>query len=124
MLIFNRQPAVGAATVSPLVNVSTSEQSSRTTANSNQPGRPTGDQALANGPGRPFSGSLVHPADGPNRGWVLATLLIGAVGVLLLLGIKDRGHRHPMNSTAARTGEVEKGAPQRGLFQDRYQARA
>jgi hypothetical protein len=43
--------------------------------------------------------------------WTLATLLIGVVGVLFLLGIKERGHRHPTDSTTARTGEVERRAP-------------
>jgi S1-C subfamily serine protease len=124
MLIFDRQPDAGAATESALPKVSTSEHSPRTTEKTNRPRPPTEDQPLENGLGRPFPGSPVRPAEEPRTDWALATLLIGAVGVLLLLGIKERGHRHLTNSTAARTGEVEKGAARRGLLQDRCQTRA
>jgi hypothetical protein len=46
---------------------------------------------------------------GPGPDWTLATLLVGAMAVLLFLGIKDSRQRHPTNGTAARTGDVEKG---------------
>jgi hypothetical protein len=65
-----------------------------------------------------FASDLVHSAEGPSTDWALATLLIAAVGVLLLLG-KIGGDRHPATSTAAKT----KGAVW-GLYQDRYQTRA
>jgi hypothetical protein len=71
----------------------------------------------------PHPSGLVHPAVGPSTDWALATLLIGAVGVLLLLGIKDRGDRHFTNPTEARTWDINKGAAQ-GLLPDKYPTRA
>ena len=123
MLIFDRPPDAGASTDSYFPKVSTSECSPRTTAKTNGPPAPIGDQALANGPWRPFPSGLVHRAEGPSTDWALATLLISAVGLLLLLGIRLREDGHPTNSTDARTWEAEKGAA-RGLFRDRYQTGA
>jgi hypothetical protein len=40
-------------------------------------------------------------AEGPNADRALAALLIAAVGMLLLLGIKLRRDHHPTNRTAA-----------------------
>jgi hypothetical protein len=101
----------------------TSEHSPRTTAKTNRPHPSRADQALTNRSWRPFPSGLVHRAEEPSTDWALATLLIGAVGLLLLLGVKVRGDGHPTSSTEARTWEVEKGAA-RGLLQDRYQTRA
>ena len=123
MLIFDREPVAGAPSESPLPKVPPSEHSPRTTEKTNRLRPPTGDQPLANVPWEPSPSGPVHSAEEPRPDWALASLLIGAVGVLLLLGIMARGHRHPTNSTAPRTGEVERGAP-RGPLQDRYQARA
>jgi hypothetical protein len=44
-------------------------------------------------PGKHSDGGLLHSAEDPGTDWALAALLIGAVGVLLLLG-KIRGQRH------------------------------
>jgi len=109
MLIFDRQPDPGPATASPVAKVSTSEHAPRTTAKNNGPRRPTGHQALAKVAKEPFPSAQVHRAQGPGPDWTLATLLVGAMAVLLFLGIKDSRHRHPTNGTAARTGDVEKG---------------
>jgi len=103
MLIFDRQLGAGEATESPLAKMSANKHWPRTTAKTNGPRPLPGDQALANRPERPLPSGLMHRAEGPSTDWVLAALLIGAVGVLLLLGIKVRGHRHPTNSTAVRT---------------------
>jgi hypothetical protein len=63
----------------------------------------------------------VHSAKEPGTDWVLAALLIGAAGVLLLLG-KIRGQRNSTKNTAPETGEVENSAP-RGHLQDGFQTR-
>ncbi len=123
MLIFDRQPDAGAAAESPLPEAPPSAHSPEATEETNRPRPPTGDQLLGNGLGRTFPGRPVHPAQKPRPDWALATLLIGAVGVLLFLGIKERRRRRPTNSTAARIGRVEKGAP-RGHLLDRYPTRA
>jgi hypothetical protein len=109
MLIFDRQPDPGPATASPLAKVSTSEHAPRTTSKNNGPRRPTGHHALAKLAREPFPSAQVHRALGPGPDWTLATLLVGAMAVLLFLGIKDKRHRHPTIGTAPRTGEVEKG---------------
>jgi S1-C subfamily serine protease len=123
MLIFDRQPDAGAAAESPLPNVSASEHSLQTTAKTGGPRPATGEQPLANGPGGPPPSSPARPAEERDTNWVLASVLIGAVGVFLLLAIKVLGDRHPAKSTAARRWEVEKDAPW-GVPQDRCQTGA
>jgi hypothetical protein len=123
MLIFDRHAEDGAATESPLPELPPCEHSPRTTEKTNGPRPPTGNQQLESGLGRPVPASPVNPAGEPRPDWAIATLLIGALGVLLLLGIKERRPRHPTNTTPARTGEVEMGAS-RGLLQDKCRTRA
>jgi S1-C subfamily serine protease len=115
MLIFDRQPDAGATTESPVRKVSTSEHSPGTTEKTNGPRSPKGDQPPENGSGGPFPSTPVHPAQNPRTNWVLATMLIGAVSVFLLLAIKVRGHGNPTKSTAARTWEVEKHVSNEGV---------
>ena len=60
-----------------------------------------------------FAGAL-NSSEAPSPHWPLATLLIGAVSVLLLLGIKESGRRHSTNGSAAPTKEVRKSVPPPG----------
>src|SRR5262249_36846422 len=111
MLIFDRQPDAGAAPESSLAKGSTGEHPPRTPQETNGPRPPTADQPFEHGPGGYFPSIPVHAAEQPSTDRVLATVLIGAVCVLLLVAIKVRGDRHPTPSTAVRTGEVEKSVP-------------
>jgi hypothetical protein len=115
MLIFDRQSDAGAATESPVRKMSTSEHSPGTTEKTNGPRSPKGDQPPENGSGGPLPSTPVHPAQKPRTNWVLATMLIGAVSVFLLLAIKVRGHGNPTKSTAARTWEGEKHVSNEGV---------
>jgi hypothetical protein len=106
LLIFDRKRDAGAK--SPLPKLLLNQHSPQTTEKTYKPRVPTRDQPFEEGLRRPLPRSSVHAAE-LRIDWALATLLIVGVGVLLLLGIKERGYRHPTNSTPARTGEVEKG---------------
>jgi hypothetical protein len=68
---------------------------------------------VANMPSAPMRSGLINSAEAPGPHWPLATLLIGAVSVLLLLGIKERGLHHSTTGSAAPTMEVGKSAPPR-----------
>jgi hypothetical protein len=61
-------------------------------------------------------------SEGPPADWALAALLLDAVGVLLLLGIKEHRTCNLSNSAAATTGQIENAAPW-GLLQDKCQTR-
>jgi hypothetical protein len=124
MLIFDRQPDAAEAAESPLPKVPPSKHSPRTTVQTNAPRAPTGDHLFESRHGRPLPGSAVRVAEEPRPDLALAVLLIGAVGVLLVLGIKERRHCDSTNSTAARAGEVEKDAAWRSDLQDRCKTRA
>ena len=65
MLIFDRQPDAGAATVSALPEAPPSAHSPGATEETNRPRPPTGDQLFADGLGRPFPGRPVHSARKP-----------------------------------------------------------
>jgi hypothetical protein len=69
-----------------------------------------------------LAGSLAHAAGEQNMDSSVPTLLMVAVGVLLILGILERRSHQPTNSTAARAGEVDR--PPRSLLQDKRQTRA
>jgi hypothetical protein len=61
--------------------------------------------------GLAFTLCLAAADSAPSAHWPLATLLIGGVSVLLLLGIKERVRCHSTNGSAATTTEVGKSAP-------------
>jgi hypothetical protein len=110
MLIFSRQTEAGTDTESPPPKLPLSEPSHSTAVKTNKPSPTAEQQPLANMPSAPLRSGLINSAEAPSPHWPLAMLLIGAVSVLLLLGIKERGRPHSTNGATESTTEVENGA--------------